>query len=81
MSLKVIYLLLASTVIFFKNLNKLKFVRGNSQKIKNIKVFLLDSKNQVVAIPSADPKELTKIMQEETSPEGKKSFQLLNQFC
>ena len=43
----------------------------------NGKVFLLDSKNQLVAIPSSDPKELEKIMLEETNPEGKKSLKLL----
>ncbi|HMV41986.1 MAG TPA: adenylate/guanylate cyclase domain-containing protein [Leptospiraceae bacterium] len=44
---------------------------------KNGKAFLIDAKNQIVAIPSSDPKDLEKIMQEETSPEGKKSIKLL----
>lgn len=44
---------------------------------ENGKAFLVDSKNQVVAIPSSDPKELSKIMQEEISQEGKKTLKLL----
>lgn len=44
---------------------------------ENGKVFLLDSKNHLIAIPSSDDKELEKIMQEETSPDGKKSLKLL----
>lgn len=44
---------------------------------ENGKVFLLDEKNHVVAIPSSDPKELDKIMLEETSKDGTKSLKLL----
>ncbi len=44
---------------------------------ENGKAFLLNSKNQVVAIPSANKAELEKIMKEETAEDGKKSLHLI----
>ncbi len=50
----------------------------NTLKIgENGKAFLLNSKNQVVAIPSGNKDELEKIMKEETTVDGKKTLQLI----